>query len=39
MDLPVQARDYVHFIEDFIGVKIKWIGTGPDRENMIFRTA
>ncbi|ROT37684.1 adenylosuccinate synthetase [Sodiomyces alkalinus F11] len=39
MDLPVQARDYVHFIENFVGVKIKWIGTGPDREDMIYRTS
>ncbi|KAI1129016.1 Adenylosuccinate synthetase, partial [Nemania abortiva] len=37
-ELPKQARDYVEFIEAFIGVKIKWIGTGPDREDMIYRT-
>lgn len=36
-DLPVQARNYVEFIEKFVGVKIKWIGTGPDREAMITR--
>ncbi|KAF3763532.1 adenylosuccinate synthase activity protein [Cryphonectria parasitica EP155] len=30
-ELPKEARDYVEFIETFIGVKIKWIGTGPDR--------
>ncbi|KAM0250710.1 hypothetical protein ACHAQJ_008504 [Trichoderma viride] len=36
-DLPQKARDYVEFIEKFIGVKIKWIGTGPDREAMITR--
>ncbi|KAH7246107.1 hypothetical protein BKA59DRAFT_512069 [Fusarium tricinctum] len=34
-DLPKQARDYVEYIEKFVGVKIKWIGTGPDREAMI----
>ncbi|OAQ73380.1 adenylosuccinate synthetase protein [Pochonia chlamydosporia 170] len=34
-DLPKQAQDYVKFIESFIGVKVKWIGTGPDRESMI----
>ncbi|KAL2757893.1 hypothetical protein ACRALDRAFT_2040225 [Sodiomyces alcalophilus JCM 7366] len=39
MDLPMAAREYVHFIENFIGVKIKWIGTGPDRDDMIYRTA
>ncbi|VUC34689.1 unnamed protein product [Clonostachys rosea] len=36
-DLPKAARDYVQYIEDFVGVKIKWIGTGPDREDMITR--
>ncbi|QPH11572.1 hypothetical protein C2857_003374 [Epichloe festucae Fl1] len=36
-DLPRQARDYVEYIEKFVGVKIKWIGTGPDREAMIKR--
>ncbi|XEV00990.1 hypothetical protein FSHL1_006277 [Fusarium sambucinum] len=34
-DLPKQAQDYVEFIENFIGVKVKWIGTGPDRTSMI----
>ncbi|KAH7137386.1 Adenylosuccinate synthetase [Dactylonectria estremocensis] len=36
-DLPKQAQDYVEYIENFIGVKVKWIGTGPDREAMIKR--
>ncbi|KAI0969581.1 Adenylosuccinate synthetase [Xylaria arbuscula] len=36
-ELPVRARDYVEYIENFVGVKIKWIGTGPDREAMIKR--
>jgi adenylosuccinate synthase len=36
-DLPSKARAYIHFIEDFVGVPIKWIGTGPDREDMIKR--
>uniref|UniRef100_A0A8H7NF32 Adenylosuccinate synthetase n=1 Tax=Bionectria ochroleuca TaxID=29856 RepID=A0A8H7NF32_BIOOC len=36
-DLPKAARDYVQYIEDFIGVKVKWIGTGPDRDDMITR--
>ncbi|KAI1188764.1 Adenylosuccinate synthetase [Nemania serpens] len=35
--LPQQARDYVEYIEKFVGVRIKWIGTGPDREAMITR--
>ncbi|RCI07908.1 hypothetical protein L249_5785 [Ophiocordyceps polyrhachis-furcata BCC 54312] len=36
-DLPKEAQDYVKYIEDYVGVKIKWIGTGPDREAMIKR--
>ncbi|KAH7261526.1 Adenylosuccinate synthetase [Fusarium redolens] len=36
-DLPKAARDYVEYIEKFVGVKIKYIGTGPDREAMIQR--
>lgn len=35
--LPQQARDYVEYIEKFVGVKVKWIGTGPDREDLIHR--
>lgn len=37
-DLPKNARGYVDFIEDFVGVKIKYIGTGPAREDMIVRS-
>lgn len=36
-DLPKAAREYVEFIEGQVGVKVKWIGTGPDREAMIYR--
>ncbi|KAK8073933.1 hypothetical protein PG994_004832 [Apiospora phragmitis] len=36
-DLPQKAREYIEFIEGFVGVKVKWIGTGPDREAMIVR--
>ncbi|KAI1633479.1 adenylosuccinate synthetase [Biscogniauxia mediterranea] len=35
--LPKEARDYVEYIESFLQTKIKWIGTGPDREDMIYR--
>ena len=37
-DLPKNARAYVEFIEKFVGVKIKYIGTGPAREDMIVRS-
>jgi adenylosuccinate synthase len=36
-DLPKQARAYVEFIEEFVGVKIAWIGTGPSRDDMISK--
>ncbi|KAF5963845.1 adenylosuccinate synthetase [Fusarium coicis] len=36
-DLPRAAREYVEYIEKFVGVKIKYIGTGPDRGAMIQR--
>lgn len=35
-DLPVEFKDYISFIEDFIGVKIKYISTGPSREEIII---
>ncbi|KAI8714284.1 hypothetical protein NCS52_01148100 [Fusarium sp. LHS14.1] len=37
-DLPKQAREYLKFIEKFVGVKVKWIGTGPSRDSMIKRS-
>ncbi|MCJ1295675.1 hypothetical protein MMC34_007239 [Xylographa carneopallida] len=36
-ELPLNAREYVEWIETFVGVPISHIGTGPDRESMIFR--
>ncbi|KIX08166.1 adenylosuccinate synthase [Rhinocladiella mackenziei CBS 650.93] len=36
-DLPPQAREYVDYIEREVGVPVKWIGTGPRREDMIVR--
>lgn len=36
-DLPENARKYVEYIEAFVGVRIKYIGTGPGNDNMIVR--
>ncbi|KAJ9142924.1 Adenylosuccinate synthetase [Pleurostoma richardsiae] len=36
-DLPKQAQTYIKFIEDFTGVPVAWIGTGPARDDMISR--
>ncbi|OIW26867.1 Adenylosuccinate synthetase [Coniochaeta ligniaria NRRL 30616] len=38
-DLPKQARTYIEFIEEFVGVKVAWIGTGPSRDDMVMRDA
>ena len=35
--LPANAQKYVEFIEEFVGVRAKYIGTGPGRESMIVR--
>lgn len=34
-DLPSRARAYVETIEKLVGVKIGWIGNGPEREALI----
>jgi adenylosuccinate synthase len=36
-DLPQAAHEYLKFIEDFVGVPIKYIGTGPGRDQIIVR--
>ena len=36
-DLPQNARNYVDFIEDFVGVPVGLISVGPDREQTIIR--
>lgn len=36
-DLPKAAQEYVEYVEKELGVPIKWIGTGPKREDMIVR--
>ncbi len=35
--LPENAKKYVKFIEDFVGVPATMIGTGPDNGDMIIR--
>ncbi len=37
MDLPEEARAYVEFIEGRVGVRVKFIGTGVRREDLIVR--
>ncbi|HEX3733972.1 MAG TPA: adenylosuccinate synthase [Solirubrobacterales bacterium] len=35
-DLPQGARDYLGFISEFVGVPIRLVGVGPDREQIIW---
>ncbi len=35
--LPDNAKNYVTFVEEYIGVKASMIGTGPDNADMILR--
>lgn len=36
-ELPEQARNYIDRIEELVNVKVKWIGVGPGREDMITK--
>jgi adenylosuccinate synthase len=36
-ELPQKAQNYIRFIEEYIGIQVKFIGTGADREGMIVR--
>ena len=36
-ELPKAAQDYVLRIEDLLKVKVRWVGTGGDRVDMIER--
>lgn len=36
-ELPENAQNYIKFIEEYIGVPVKFIGTGAEREAMIVR--
>ena len=35
--LPEEARRYVEFIEQNLGVKVEWVGVGPGRDRMLTR--
>ncbi len=35
-ELPPQARAYLEFIEEFVGVPIRLVGVGPDRDQVIW---
>ena len=35
-DLPPEARDYLRFIEDHLGVPIRLVGVGPGRDQVVW---
>ncbi len=35
-DLPAEARAYLDFIADFVGVPIRLVGVGPGREQVVW---
>ncbi len=35
-DLPAQARDYLRYVSDFVGVPIRLVSVGPDREQVVW---
>jgi len=38
-DLPQAARDYIEYVEEFVGVPITLIGVGPARDQIIWTAA
>jgi adenylosuccinate synthase len=34
-ELPENARKYIQRIEQVVGVPVRWVGTGPDRDDMV----
>jgi len=36
-DLPKELMDYIKFVEEFVGVPVKMVSVGPDREATIVR--
>ncbi len=36
-DLPPQARAYLDYIADFVGVPIRLVGVGPSRDQIVWR--
>ncbi len=35
-DLPPEARDYLRYVSEFVGVPIRLVGVGPDREQVVW---
>ena len=35
--LPIEAKDFINYIEDYVGVKVTLISNGPNRSDLIHR--
>jgi adenylosuccinate synthase len=38
-DLPAGAREYLQFVEEFVGVPVAMVGVGPGRDDVIWTSA
>lgn len=36
-ELPKEAQDYINFIEEYVGVPVRYIGVGPDEKQTIIK--
>jgi adenylosuccinate synthase len=36
-ELPIELKQYIQFIEDFVEVPIKIVSVGPDRKQTILK--
>jgi adenylosuccinate synthase len=36
-ELPIEFIDYIKFIEDYLGVPVKYISVGPERDAIIIK--
>ena len=36
-ELPIEAKEYVAFIQEYVGVPVKWISVGPERNQLIVK--
>ncbi len=37
-ELPVEARNYLEYIEEQVGVPVSWVSVGPERSQLIHRS-
>ena len=35
-EIPIQMKDYIAFVEQYVGLKVKIVSVGPDRNQNIM---